>query len=86
MTAEPGLSPRGIFVWAFGAFPGRLMRLGLCLVAVWACEMALPYLLAIVIYAIAYMVIYVGLLAVAGSDEEDRLVVDAILGKLQRAR
>lgn len=46
----------------------------------------MPYLLAIVVYAVAYMSLYVGLLAVAGIEKEDRIVVAAVLGKLRRAR
>ena len=46
----------------------------------------LPYLLAIVVYAAAYLLLYSGLLAVAGIDKKDRLVVDAVLGKLRSVR
>ena len=46
----------------------------------------LPYLLAIVAYAAAYLLLYSGLLAVAGSDQKDRLVIDAVLGKLRSVR
>ena len=58
----------------------------LAIAAIKAAVGPLPYLLAIVLYATAYAVIYFGLLAVAGIERQDKLVVDAVLGKLRRAR